>query len=335
LKQTYKNILVFQTAFLGDAFLCIPLMKALRHLYPQAKVTLLCRQGVGDFFVKTKIVHACIEVNKGRNMSLHRAYLKTKRLKPDLVISPHRSFRTAQWVWRLGAPMSIGFLDIWSFFAFKKHVKRPDEKHDVLRQLSLLKGLGARPDKLPPHVMSLSVDVPDNPKFSRFKEFVALSPGSQWETKRWTKEGFIEVARQMINLGHKVVLVGAPNEKPLCAEIAKQLPDCVDLCGQTTVYELAQLLKAVNLLVCNDSGAMHVATAVGTPVVGVFGPTVPSQGYSPWSKQAKVVEAKIGCRPCGAHGHNQCPIGTHDCMKKVRAERVMMVAQELIHEGSI
>ena len=94
--------------------------------------------------------------------------------------------------------------------------------------------------------------------------------------------------------------------------------------------ELAQVLKQAEILICNDSGTMHVASSVGTPVVSIFGPTVPSQGYSPWNKKSRIVEVNLSCRPCGAHGHDLCPIGTHDCMKKVTAEMVLTKAKEIL-----
>jgi len=68
---------------------------------------------------------------------------------------------------------------------------------------------------------------------------------------------------------------------------------------------------------------------VGTPLVSIFGPTTPSQGYTPWNKKSRVVEIPLDCRPCGAHGHNKCPIGTHDCMKKISPEMVWAKSQEL------
>jgi heptosyltransferase-2 len=81
-------------------------------------------------------------------------------------------------------------------------------------------------------------------------------------------------------------------------------------------------MKKAKVLVCNDSGAMHVASIVDIPIISIFGPTVTSQGYAPWSFKAQVAEISLPCRPCGAHGHRECPIKTHDCMKKLDVDRV-------------
>ncbi|MDZ4677877.1 MAG: glycosyltransferase family 9 protein [Oligoflexia bacterium] len=319
-----------QTAFLGDVLLCIPLLKALRFYHPESKIALLCRKNLGEFFLLTGLVDTVIEVDKSSKSNLKLAFQKMKAFQPEVIISPHRSFRTALWAFRLKPKLSVGFLDLWSFFAYNRYVLRPEAKHDVLRQLSLLKGLRLSHTKLPAETLTLNVQVKENTKFEKYRNAVVIAPGSQWNTKQWTKEGYIEVAKMLVDEGHKIVLVGAPNEKKLCEEISIEIQESVNLCGTTSIYELAQVLKVSSLLICNDSGAMHVATTVGTPVVSIFGPTVQKQGFTPWSKKSKVIEAKLGCRPCGAHGHNQCPIGTHDCMKKIRPIRVHEAAVEFL-----
>ena len=324
------RILVFQTAFLGDAILSIPLLKTLRWHFPDGKIGFVCRKGVGGIFDHNDMVHQVIEVDKNDSDSLKNAFRSTREFKADLIVSPHRSFRTALWVFRLGAATTVGFKDWWTRFSYKKSTPWPATKHDVLRQLSLLEGLGIDIAKIPEELLSLKIELPPNEKFSHLKDFVALSPGSQWNTKRWTQNGFVEVAEKLRATGNRIVLVGAPAEEALCREVAQRIPGAVNLCGQTSILELGQVLSQAGLLVCNDSGAMHVAAAVGTPVLAVFGATVPAQGYSPWRIKSEIVQVDLSCRPCGAHGHDECPLGHHDCMKKVTPEMVLQAAGELL-----
>jgi heptosyltransferase-2 len=208
-------------------------------------------------------------------------------------------------------------------------------KHDALRQLSLVKALGLDVDNLDKNLKSMRIKIAPNSRFLDLKGAVAMAPGSQWATKRWGVDGFAKAAQHFIKAGKKVVIVGSPDEKPLAEEIKSLCPGVLDYVGQTDIYSLAQLLSECSLLLSNDNGAMHVATAAGIPVVTVFGPTVPAQGYSPWSEQSRVVQTKLGCRPCGPHGHTQCPIGTHDCMKKVYAESVIFACEETLHEARV
>lgn len=329
------RVLVFQTAFLGDAILSIPLLKAIRQFYPQCELALVCRKNVGDIFVRTRVVDRVFEVDKKSRKSYKHVFLQTKEYAPDLVISAHRSVRTALWVWRLKAPESVGYSKWWCGWAYKHTVPRLDGFHDVIRQLNLIEGLGHKVGNLPDSCMSLRLDIePDSEVEARFGGAVALAPGSQWETKRWSLDGYIKAGQALEKAGFKLVVVGTPQERSLCGNLVSQLHGAVNLAGETSVYELAQVLKACKLLICNDSGAMHVASLVETPVVSVFGPTVPAQGYSPWQPNATVVEVELPCRPCGAHGHRQCPLGHHDCMKKIGPQVVLGAAKPFLRELS-
>lgn len=159
-----------------------------------------------------------------------------------------------------------------------------------------------------------------------------LAPGSVWPTKMWTTDGFTRVARELQGQGYSVFLMGSASERAICDEIVFRAPGAVSLAGETSLYESAELLAAADLLVCNDSGAMHMAATAGVPSVAVFGPTVLRFGYRPWQNRARVVQEQEGlaCRPCGKHGARVCPLGTHECMKSVSADRVLKAAQEVL-----
>ena len=169
------------------------------------------------------------------------------------------------------------------------------------------------------------------PFFDLRERLVVLAPGSIWETKKWTKEGFIETGRAL-SAGAVVVVIGSREENVLCAEISRAIPNATSLAGRTSLWESAQLLACADLLVCNDSGAMHLGAAAGTPIVSVFGPTVLEFGYRPWASRAEVVQTELPCRPCGRHGSHACPIGTHDCMKKISTAQVLAAASRLTRE---
>jgi len=325
-----RKVLVFQTAFLGDALLAIPLLKAIKYKWPNCFLGIVCRRGVGEILLHGGVVDEIIEVEKGDRFSLKRAFRQTREFRANVIISPHMSFRTALWVLRLHSHFSVGFKTPWNFFAFSRRVERIISDHDVLRQLSLTQALGLSLLDLPEEVKNLKLDIQGEVSYILTKPYGVLSPGSQWNTKKWTLQGFIEIGKKLEEGGRQVVIVGTPLEVEVAFQIASKLQRPVNLCGKTTVFQLAQILKTAEILFCNDSGTMHVASAVGTPLVSIFGPTVPAQGYSPWNKKSRIVEVKLDCRPCGAHGHSICPIGTHDCMKKISPEMVWTKAKELL-----
>jgi heptosyltransferase-2 len=123
--------------------------------------------------------------------------------------------------------------------------------------------------------------------------------------------------------GYSVVLVGSRDEKALCDQIAAAVPGVENRAGTTGLADLVDLLASGRALVCNDSGAMHAAAAAGLPTVAVFGPTTLDLGFRPWNSSAIVMQRELGCRPCGAHGPQVCPLGTHECMKSVTAVDVL------------
>ncbi|MCC6276552.1 MAG: glycosyltransferase family 9 protein [Oligoflexia bacterium] len=326
----YSKIVILQTAFLGDLFLAIPLLKELKSRFPQAQLALVCRKGLGQFFIQTELVQKLIEVDKADSNSYQDALQQTKAWKPDLVVSPHRSFRSGLFAWRTQAPVRVGFRDWWTYMFYNRHVTRPTSDHDVKRQLALLEKLEMGPSGPSQVEPSLLTSIKSNAAFEKYRGAIALAPGSQWATKRWTTEGYRKVASHFISKGHKVLVVGSAAEKELGDMMKSKVNEVENLCGTTDILGLAQLLSVCRLLITNDNGAMHVGSAAGTPVVAIFGPTVPGQGYAPWNPKSKIAQAKVGCRPCGPHGHAKCPIGTHECMNKVYPETVIFSAEELL-----
>ncbi len=160
-----------------------------------------------------------------------------------------------------------------------------------------------------------------------------LAPGSVWPTKMWTREGYVACAKELGKMGFRVVLTGAPAEAGLCAAIAGAA-GAASVAGRASLAQSAELLALADLLICNDSGAMHMAAACGVPSVSVFGPTTLALGYRPWQDAARVVQLNLKCRPCGKHGAKACPLGTHECMKAIPASSVMIEAGELLARGA-
>ena len=159
---------------------------------------------------------------------------------------------------------------------------------------------------------------------------VFLAPGSVWNTKMWTLSGYTDAARELMKMGFRVVVMGAGSERPLGDKIASEVPGVLNLAGGTTLYESTELLALGDLLVCNDSGAMHMAAGAGVPSVAVFGPTTLALGYRPWQTEARIVQKNLRCRPCGTHGAKKCPLKTHECMTSISASEVLHEAGELL-----
>jgi heptosyltransferase-2 len=352
--------LVFQTAFPGDLFLSIPLLKRLRVWNPENSITLACRPGLGGFFLENHLVDEVIEIDKksaaGRAAALTRLRAETW----DVVLVPHESVRTALWMRGLKARTAkISFRRWWNGWIYHPRVDKPMAFPDALRQLSLLAPLDSHLADLfaAPEIDALrnpsgrdgwvdlrEVEIPSwasmrvreakvseagadveagslTEKLAARKIF--LAPGSVWATKRWPARSYEELAHLLLARGFQVELVGSPAEKAICDEIAGRVGGgIVNRAGRTSLSDLVNLFTTGAALICNDSGAMHAAAAAGLPVVALFGPTTLDLGFRPWTERAIVVQRDLSCRPCGKHGAMECPIGTHECMRAIPASEV-------------
>lgn len=176
-----------------------------------------------------------------------------------------------------------------------------------------------------------SMEVPRFSGLIKNRGQVALAPGSVWATKQWTQDGYSEVGIEAVRRGHKVVIVGTKEEGELCQRIAFRINEATgaksaeSFAGSLSLIETTDLIAGSEVAYVNDSGAMHLASLSGTRTVSFFGPTVLDFGYRPWSNNAVVLQSEdeLKCRPCGRHGSQKCPIGTHICMKSIAARRAV------------
>ncbi|HEU4929042.1 MAG TPA: glycosyltransferase family 9 protein, partial [Candidatus Krumholzibacteria bacterium] len=151
---------------------------------------------------------------------------------------------------------------------------------------------------------------------------VAVAPGSRWRAKRWT--GFAALCEGLVAAGRRIVLVGDARDREFTAPIAAALgSNGVDAAGEPSLIQTAALIARCETFVGNDSGLMHLAEAVGIPVVSLFGPTVRAFGYAPSLPNSVVIERRLACRPCSRNGAAPCPKRNYECLERIRAEDVL------------
>jgi heptosyltransferase-2 len=159
------------------------------------------------------------------------------------------------------------------------------------------------------------------------KGFVALVPGAEGgSAKRWPAPHYAELARSLIGEGHPVALLGGPRDTAVTAEVATAAQGAIDMGGRTTLGDAVDLIAAARLAVANDSGLMHVAAAVGTPVIGIYGSTSPKD-TPPLSELANPIWHELACSPCN---QRECPFGHTACLNGIGAAEVLVGARRLI-----
>jgi heptosyltransferase-2 len=164
-----------------------------------------------------------------------------------------------------------------------------------------------------------SLNEPD-PKLKTKEKFIGLSPGAKHFTKRWPKEYFIELGKKLESIGFKVALFGGQDETEVTNEIANHLSSALNFCNEN-ILQTAANMKMCKAIYTNDSGAMHLASAMKVPVIAFFGSTVREFGFYPYKAKSIELENKnLSCRPCTHIGRKSCPKIHFKCMKEIKPE---------------
>jgi heptosyltransferase-2 len=315
--------LVIQTAFLGDVVLTTPLLSVLADRY--GPVDVVTTPAAATLLENHPAVRMVIRYDK------HGADRGWRGLR-DLgglvrkegyrrVYLPHRSLRSAVLALWSGAVDRIGFADSPAAMTYTTRIRRPPVGHEVERLLAL----AGETNGSTPRV-SLGLTAEDYAAADVWLEaqgvaprFAALAPGSVWGTKRWPY--YAELASA---LDRRAVIVGGQEDIPLAtAVVAAAAGRAVSAAGALSLRGSAALIQRASVLVTNDSAPLHLATAVGTPVVALFGPTVPEFGFGPRGPDDVALGREgLTCRPCSRHGPQICPLGHHRCMRELSVDIV-------------
>lgn len=323
------KILIIQTAFIGDVILITPLIRALHELYPKAQLDALVVPGAAKLLENNPHLNRVIPYAK-RQTSLWKMAAKLKNNGYQLAVSPHSSGRTHLLLWLAGSKRRIGFDRSWLPWLLTDKIPHPTNMHKIKKNLLLLKFLSPKEFDMQTELFPAVNDYQKADELAAMfegKPLIALAPGSIWATKCWLLERFVQLAAELVRHGYGIVLIGAESDREKCCAvenaIAGESKAVLNLAGKTNLLESAALISKCSLMVCNDSGALHIANAMQTRVFAFFGPTVQSIGYYPFRDGDRVFETELNCRPCGSHGHQQCPLKHHDCMRRIEVQPVL------------
>jgi lipopolysaccharide heptosyltransferase II len=326
------NILAVRFSSIGDVLLTTPLLRALRHRYPAARITFLTRQPYAPLLSANPHVTRVIGLTRERTLSRLAAELRAQRFSHMLDL--HDSLRS--WALRTLVPGN------WSRYPKHRiartvliHTKRNiyrDSRPVAERYFLAARELDVRPDGEPPdlfwgpEVEQAVTGWLERANMAATVRPIALAPGAAHATKRWPLEHWRALIGRLLSQGCHLVLLGGLEDVSLTTSLAGIAPARVlNAAGQFELQETAALLRRASALVSGDTGVMHMASAVGTPVVALFGPTVRPFGFFPYTRRAEVVELALGCRPCSSKGGPRCPLGHHRCLQEM--------TPELVHEA--
>lgn len=324
-----KKILLIQTAFTGDVVLATPLLEKLHAAFPDASLDFLLRKGnegllAGHPFLRNTLV---FDKKNGKLRSLWALLKRIRAEKYDLVVNLHRFGSSGFLVWLSGAKEKVGFDKNPFSFSYTRRITHEigTGKHEIRRNMELIAHVSG-PETLRP---KLYPGADDEKKVSYHKghgPYVCMAPTSVWFTKQWPESKWVELIR-LVPPSYRVYLIGAPSDVQACDRIIKTAgrKDSFNLCGQLTLLQSAALMKDAAMNYVNDSAPAHMAGAVNAPVTEIFCSTIPAFGFGAVSENSRIIETseKLSCRPCGIHGHKECPEQHFKCALGIRAEDVL------------
>ncbi len=343
-KERYKDIeriLVKGTNWVGDTIISFPAVNALRRHFPKARISVLTKSRLAELWKANPSVDEVIPYDMpsgaGRILGELQIARLIKQKAIDLAVIFPRSFSSALMVFLGGVPRRIGYKAEGRGLLLTERIDCAVEllrKHRMYYYLHLIEPLGNYPS--PPLFPSLSLNGTQEMWAEAFlsrhrlkgRLLIGLNPGATYgEAKCWPPERFAELGRRLIQDNRASILIfgsSRPQEKALNAAIAGGIGEgCLNLSGETSLLQLAALLRHCRLLVTNDTGTMHVAAAVGTRVIAIFGPTDP-RTTSPLGEGHVVIRKEVPCSPCLKR---VCP-EDHRCMELISVANVFKAAQE-------
>ena len=332
--ETTPGSLVVQTSFLGDTVLTTPL---LAYLSQRGPVDVVVSPGAAPLLANNPAIRNLIVYDKrGRDRGVAGFVRLARRLRSARYTHAYLaqgSIRSAGLVLAAGIGERIGFETSAGRRLYTARVPYIENEHHATRLLRLaardeaLTPEATRPRLYPGEDERRAVDALLSRHGWSGEPFIALAPGSVWATKRWPQ--YAELAAE---LDAPLAIVGSDADRDLAADIARQAKSrAIDCTGALSLLGSAELIARARVLVTNDSSPLHLASAMGTPTVAIFGPTVPEFGFGPLAPRSRVLGlSALTCRPCDRHGPRRCPLGHWRCMREITPRHVAAAVHELM-----
>jgi heptosyltransferase-2 len=327
-----KNIIVRMPNWIGDLVMATPILSDLRKAYPQAHITAMCRSPICELLKENPEIDELFCFSKanrfGRRMERRNIIEKLRKGNYDLGILLTHSFSSAWWFWVGKVKNRLGYECNGRKFLLTQSLSFPQTiqtQHLVVTYKMLLEPLGISISDTPPHLYLTSKETQDARTLLRQQGIpdgaiiVGINPGATYgSAKCWLPERFREVTERLLeDKDIYIVYFGDQATTPLVKEICQGLSSrVINLAGETTLRELASLISHCDVLLTNDSGPMHIADAMGTPIVALFGST--SDVVTGPYRSGLLIHKHVECSPCY---QRTCPIDFR-CMKRIEADEV-------------
>jgi heptosyltransferase-2 len=339
----FKRILIVRTDRIGDVLLSTPSIKALRDAYPSAYIAMMVSPYTKDVLEGNPYLDEIIVYDKDAK---HKSWLDSvqftcnlKKKRFDLALILHPTNRVHLITFFAGIHRRVGYNKKLGFLLTDriKHTKQLGEKHELEYNLDLVRFLGIEPrDKglfmpLKPEAEKWAQELLNQEGIKETDKLLVLHPGASCPSKIWPNDRFAQVADKLIDkYGFKALIVAGPKDTTLAENVVKKMHNsAINLAGQISVSQLASILKRCQLFISNDSGPVHIASALNSPVISIFGRKQPGLGpkrWGPLGMRNRVIHKEAGCIRCLAHDCTK----EFACLKAINVEDVLEAADSIL-----
>jgi lipopolysaccharide heptosyltransferase II len=331
------RILAIRFSSIGDILLTTPLLRALRARHPAAHLAMLTKAAFAPLVSDNPRLNEVLTLKRDQPLDELARELRTGSFTH--VLDLHGNLRTrtlrflvpGRWSGYRNHRVAREILIRFKKNLYPRDIPVPERYFDAARELDV------RPDGGPPEFFLgkegrdeadswlLATGLPSE------QGLVALAPGAAHFTKRWPLEYWQDLARRLTGMGLAVLVVGGPDDFTAGeALVSAANGPAANAAGRLSLQGTGALLARCRALVSGDTGVMHMATGVNTPVIALFGPTVRAFGFFPYAPGAVVLERDLACRPCTAWGTERCPLGHHRCLRDISPTEVEDVLRLMV-----
>ncbi|MBK8944204.1 MAG: glycosyltransferase family 9 protein [Ignavibacteriae bacterium] len=332
-----NKILIIRLSSLGDILLTSPLIRSLNNQFPNLKIDFLLREEYKDAVIFNPNLNSVISLNRKDNSLtvISREFLTAKSKNKvvnlssqnyDLVIDLQNNLRSrklskgiSKEILRFKKPSIEKFLLVkFKWNLFKEIIPIPVRYANTIPNFNL-------------DEKGLEIFIGKSEQIKIDENIIGFCPGSRHKTKMWKEEYFVELGNMFSNFEKTILLFGGKDDKEICEKISNKIPNSVNLSNDDELLKTAEVMKKCKVVICNDSGLMHLALAVNIPVIAIFGSTVKEFGFAPYKGKSLVLENNsLSCRPCSHIGLAECPQKHFKCMLDITPQFVFQKTSEFI-----
>ncbi|MEE8422913.1 MAG: lipopolysaccharide heptosyltransferase II [Thermodesulfobacteriota bacterium] len=340
------RVLIIKLSSIGDVVHTMPSLHALKALYPDAAIDWLVEEESHALLIGHPLIHELRVFKRKRwfkslwsGNGIKEIFIFSKNLrdqKYDLVIDFQGLFKSGIMAFLSGGKIRLGYgqtRELSYLFLNDRLPPYDPDRHAVDRYLDIVRSLGWKGNDKKNYIPITSADkrhvdtLLEKHGVKESERIVLVSPKARWQTKLWSEDKFATLCDRLIEeLEREVIIVGGKSDKDYIGRIFSIMKNrAIDISGQTNLRELAYLMSIAPLMICLDSGPMHIAAAVGTKTIALFGPTSPER-TGPYGKNHDVIRKNLQCSPCFSKTCDDTR-----CMNDIGVEEVLAVIENIEH----